>query len=129
RYGRVRSLSVWRSPHSSTPHARRPPSPAPAPPDPSPLSLHDALPISGITAEKHDSFLTPTAEGRAVAEFSGKDLIRGEPDASSLDRKSTRLNSSHVKSSYAVFCLKKKTPSGQQSRFTERRGNGGGHTR
>ena len=41
-------------------------------------------PLTGITAEKHDSFLSPTSEGRAVAEFSGKELVRGEPDASSF---------------------------------------------
>ena len=41
-------------------------------------------PMTGITAEKHDRFLSPTADGRAVAEFSGKELIKGEPDASSF---------------------------------------------
>jgi glutamine synthetase len=45
---------------------------------------HWFQPMTGITAEKHDSFLTPTADGRAVAEFSGKELIKGEPDASSF---------------------------------------------
>jgi glutamine synthetase len=45
---------------------------------------HWFQPLTGITAEKHDSFLNPTADGRAVAEFSGKELIRGEPDASSF---------------------------------------------
>jgi glutamine synthetase len=45
---------------------------------------HWFQPMTGITAEKHDSFMVPTAEGRAVAEFSGKELIRGEPDASSF---------------------------------------------
>jgi glutamine synthetase len=45
---------------------------------------HWFQPLTGITAEKHDSFLTPTADGKAVAEFSGKELIRGEPDASSF---------------------------------------------
>ena len=45
---------------------------------------HWFQPLTGITAEKHDSFLSPTADGRAVAEFSGKELIRGEPDASSF---------------------------------------------
>ena len=40
--------------------------------------------MTGITAEKHDSFLNPTSDGRAVAEFSGKELVRGEPDASSF---------------------------------------------
>jgi glutamine synthetase len=45
---------------------------------------HWFQPLTGITAEKHDSFLTPTANGKAVAEFSGKELIKGEPDASSF---------------------------------------------
>jgi len=45
---------------------------------------HWFQPLTGITAEKHDSFLTPTADGKAVAEFSGKELIKGEPDASSF---------------------------------------------
>ncbi len=41
-------------------------------------------PMTGITAEKHDSFISPTADGRSVMEFSGKELIKGEPDASSF---------------------------------------------
>jgi glutamine synthetase len=45
---------------------------------------HWFQPLTGITAEKHDSFLSPTADGRAVAEFSGKELVKGEPDASSF---------------------------------------------
>jgi glutamine synthetase len=45
---------------------------------------HWFQPLTGITAEKHDSFISPTADGRAVAEFSGKELIKGEPDASSF---------------------------------------------
>src|SRR6476469_4210528 len=45
---------------------------------------HWFQPLTGITAEKHDSFLAPTADGKAVAEFSGSELIRGEPDASSF---------------------------------------------
>jgi glutamine synthetase len=45
---------------------------------------HWFQPMTGITAEKHDSFLNPTPDGRAVAEFSGKELVRGEPDASSF---------------------------------------------
>jgi glutamine synthetase len=45
---------------------------------------HWFQPLTGITAEKHDSFLSPTSEGRAVADFSGKELIKGEPDASSF---------------------------------------------
>jgi glutamine synthetase len=45
---------------------------------------HWFQPLTGITAEKHDSFLTPTGDGKAVLEFSGKELIKGEPDASSF---------------------------------------------
>jgi glutamine synthetase len=45
---------------------------------------HWFQPMTGITAEKHDSFLSPTPDGRAVAEFNGKELIKGEPDASSF---------------------------------------------
>ncbi len=45
---------------------------------------HWFQPMTGITAEKHDSFLTPTADGKAVAEFNGRELIKGEPDASSF---------------------------------------------
>jgi glutamine synthetase len=45
---------------------------------------HWFQPMTGITAEKHDSFLVPTPDGRAIAEFGGKELIKGEPDASSF---------------------------------------------
>ena len=45
---------------------------------------HWFQPLTGITAEKHDSFITPAPDGRVIMEFSGKELIRGEPDASSF---------------------------------------------
>ena len=45
---------------------------------------HWFQPMTGITAEKHDSFLSPDGEGGAILEFSGKELIKGEPDASSF---------------------------------------------
>ena len=45
---------------------------------------HWFQPLTGSTAEKHDSFYNPTGEGTALAEFSGKELIQGEPDASSF---------------------------------------------
>jgi glutamine synthetase len=45
---------------------------------------HWFQPLTGMTAEKHDSFYGPTGDGSAIAEFSGKDLIQGEPDASSF---------------------------------------------
>ena len=45
---------------------------------------HWFQPLTGLTAEKHDSFFNPAGEGTALAEFSGKELIQGEPDASSF---------------------------------------------
>jgi glutamine synthetase len=45
---------------------------------------HWFQPMTGITAEKHDSFLSPTSDGSVIMEFSGKELIKGEPDASSF---------------------------------------------
>src|SRR5205807_3953264 len=45
---------------------------------------HWFQPMTGLTAEKHDSFLAPTGSGSAIVEFSGKELIKGEPDASSF---------------------------------------------
>ena len=45
---------------------------------------HWFQPLSGVTSEKHDSFLDPTGDGRAIMSFSGKELIQGEPDASSF---------------------------------------------
>ena len=45
---------------------------------------HWFQPMTGITAEKHDSFIAPTGDGNVIMEFSGKELVRGEPDASSF---------------------------------------------
>ena len=45
---------------------------------------HWFQPMTGSTAEKHDSFITPTGDGEVLTQFSGKDLVRGEPDASSF---------------------------------------------
>ena len=45
---------------------------------------HWFQPMTGITAEKHDSFISPVDGGRIIMEFSGKELIKGEPDASSF---------------------------------------------
>src|SRR5690349_23350201 len=76
------------------------------------LSLHDALPISElerrrIASDLHDGVVQQLAGTsfslEAAAERQGPNTDSGEPD-----RKSTRLNSSHVEISYAVFCLKKK---------------------
>src|SRR5690554_300519 len=79
------------------------------------LSLHDALPISGTTAAapRRRRRRSPRRRGRCACPWwrssagrarSGRSARRG-----ARDRKSTRLNSSHVRSSYAVFCLKKKS--------------------
>ena len=45
---------------------------------------HWFQPMTGATAEKHDAFVSPTGDGRAIMEFSGRELVRGEPDASSF---------------------------------------------
>ncbi|MBQ6565966.1 MAG: glutamine synthetase III [Treponema sp.] len=45
---------------------------------------HWFQPLTGITAEKHDSFISPTKDGNVIMEFSGKELVQGEPDASSF---------------------------------------------
>ena len=45
---------------------------------------HWFQPMTGVTAEKHDSFISPAPDGRVIMEFSGKELIKGEPDASSF---------------------------------------------
>ncbi|HBM99608.1 MAG TPA: glutamine synthetase type III [Ruminococcus sp.] len=45
---------------------------------------HWFQPMTGVTAEKHDSFITPNGDGQIIMEFSGKELIKGEPDASSF---------------------------------------------
>ena len=45
---------------------------------------HWFQPMNGRTAEKHDSFLSPTSDGRVIMEFSGKELIKGEADGSSF---------------------------------------------
>src|SRR5437868_13539523 len=70
------------------------------------LSLHDALPILILTMHENDEYvfqaLRAGASGYMLKEAADTELI------SALDRKSTRLNSSHVSISYAVFCLKKK---------------------
>ena len=45
---------------------------------------HWFQPLTGITAEKHDSFISPAGDGKVIMEFSGKELVKGEPDASSF---------------------------------------------
>src|SRR5204862_8190053 len=96
-------------------------SPAPAPPATYPLSLHDALPISHHPADEKTLVgrLLGPAEPEVTCEacFDALDeyvelSLAGADTRTALpgmeDRKSTRLNSSHVEISYAVFCLKKK---------------------
>src|SRR6187431_2386659 len=51
---------------------------------------HWFVPMTGSTAEKHDSFLTPIGDGQTIAEFSGQNLVQGEPDASSFPSGSIR---------------------------------------
>src|SRR5699024_11319825 len=88
---------------------------APSSPDSYPLSLHDALPIcagpmrsrslgTDSTASSRSSPSEHLAHPPAVLTFPQPPLLHR------ADRKSTRLNSSHVSISYAVFCLKKKSP-------------------
>src|SRR5436309_7737296 len=73
------------------------------------LSLHDALPIYGpLFARVEHSPGVPAEETRETGSWVTDGLTFYLQDVSE-DRKSTRLNSSHVKISYAVFCLKKKT--------------------
>src|SRR5690348_18511767 len=76
------------------------------------LSLHDALPISHRPRRHHPDVAESPSRSRsarlAVGPGSGSGRAGCEPAVRGLDRKSTRLNSSHPSISYAVFCLKKK---------------------
>src|SRR5438874_3250229 len=85
------------------------------------LSLHDALPIypGGPAIDR----LAGTGDDRAVA-LPATRLTHADRNAPALDRKSTRLNSSHVEISYAVFCLKKKRQGPTTTRRGSRRGRG-----
>src|SRR5258705_1816184 len=74
------------------------------------LSLHDALPISEFCVQALFQFLLSAALGN------DRHALPGHDDAE--DRKSTRLNSSHLGISYAVFCLKKKNTRGQLTQTT-----------
>src|SRR5690606_41808573 len=95
----------------------------PATPEIYTLSLHDALPISGAQRDagqmaergRHDRHRRPRLRRAALSRpFAGLGGLRQQGTAL-RDRKSTRLNSSHVKISYAVFCLKKKTKKNNKS--------------
>src|SRR5690349_22444614 len=88
------------------------------------LSLHDALPISSPT-----SFLSapmrrsvPSKKRWGAWMESPRSQVRSQTDRYASDRKSTRLNSSHVEISYAVFCLKKKTCPGRTASAARWRG-------
>src|SRR5256885_15059698 len=72
------------------------------------LSLHDALPISSCSPTATSPRATKGSPPSRWSEASG-DSASARKRISSADRKSTRLNSSHLVISYAVFCLKKKT--------------------
>src|SRR3712207_7131408 len=85
------------------------------------LSLHDALPICHAPRRRQPEVLeegTAGVEGRVEADLAeiGGVHVRQEHGRLALDRKSTRLNSSHANISYAVFCLKKKTKINLQQR-------------
>src|SRR5947207_8147129 len=86
------------------------------------LSLHDALPISAVSAYWRDGQLAKSEDGMWIA--SDEELneaarfcerVLADQSVSVPDRKSTRLNSSHTVISYAVFCLKKKKKKGNRA--------------
>src|SRR5688500_19562507 len=77
-------------------------------PDLSPLSLHDALPIFTETVARERLASTPLPEPLLAFAGHKSALVREDGALVWKDRKSTRLNSSHLVISYAVFCLKKK---------------------
>src|SRR5206468_12940190 len=82
----------------------------PAPTEIYTLSLHDALPISrgGDRAARHDQRTADRSARRSGAQRPARVSHARRRAAVGIDRKSTRLNSSHDQISYAVFCLKKK---------------------
>src|SRR5207249_7321425 len=100
----------------------------PATPDLYPLSLHDALPISPFIVRTDWAQFRDTERHKGADRFENQlnpsnvsdldvrwvtatgDSVHSSPAVAGGDRKSTRLNSSHVSISYAVFCLKKKNP-------------------
>src|SRR5438067_10653074 len=98
---------------------------APAPTEIYTLSLHDALPICSIVVRHNDQFVrdagqylrTHSATKYFLSPRVTREMAMVEPTLNNLtadpDRKSTRLNSSHVSISYAVFCLKKKNYNAQ----------------
>src|SRR5690606_41320877 len=104
--GHVASVQPrWLPVHRSTRLTFLFPLRAPTTPQTHPLSLHDALPIYQRKTDKIPSGYGDAVRYRVIVPPNAVYSIRWNED-----RKSTRLNSSHVKTSYAVFCLKKKTP-------------------
>src|SRR5205814_8646454 len=94
------------------PHSSSSPPTHPPPPPPHPLPLHDALPISPAVTQRELRDRVPHLRAEAGPDHQDRArLVAGpheavrDPDG---DRMSTRLNSSHLGISYAVFCLKKK---------------------
>src|SRR3989442_8858877 len=81
------------------------------------LSLHDALPIYGGTSVTRKILVPASAGARPTASHATCSSRQESLRKTSRDRKSTRLNSSHVRISYAVFCLKKK----KKNKYIERR--------
>ena len=75
---------------------------------------HWFQPLSGITSEKHDSFLDPCGDGRAIMSFSGKELIQGEPDASSFP-------SGAMRSSRTKCCASPRRSAATRARHLTRR--------
>ena len=60
-------------------------------------------PMTGVTAEKHDAFISPNSDGTVILEFSGKELVKGEPDASSFP--SGGLRATFEARGYTAFLL------------------------
>ena len=66
---------------------------------------HWFQPMTGITAEKHDSFISPCGGGQVIMEFSGKELVRGEPDASSFPSGGLRATFERAGRGYTAWDL------------------------
>ena len=78
---------------------------------------HWFQPLTGVTAEKHDSFIEPSPDGGVIMEFSGKELIQGEPDASSFPTGGIRAGSSRM----TRLCACQKTRCAPRTEHRERR--------
>src|SRR5207248_10034611 len=83
------------------------------------LSLHDALPIFPHQGSDAHSFLCAGARAVPGADQRGRRGAEAPGEAGGIDRKSTRLNSSHRTISYAVFCLKKKKKKQQKNNYKQ----------